>query len=374
MARILYISQGYSTHDRRFLERLAATKHQVWFLPCREDPMPLESRPVPEGIRRLAPLAPGRSVLEPWVSARRLREHLRAIRPDLVHAGPVQTGAFYAALCGAQPLMVMSWGSDVLVAPDRSAWNRWVTRFTLSKARMVVADCRAVRDRVLRFSALKPEQIVHLPFGVDLREFAEPPRPAGFRAALGWEGCRVLLSTRSFEPGRGNEIFFEAIRGALSRWEDVRVIMAGEGSLRGGFVERVRKNGLSGRIHLPGQVPNDRMAGFFREADLYVSASESDGTSVSLLEAMASGLAVVVPDAYGNREWVRQGVNGWLYRSGDISALGSCIAEALERKEERERMGRANRALVAERADWEKNFERLLAGYDALLAGNGEGR
>ena len=381
MARVLYISEGYSTHDRRFLEKLAGSGHRIWFLPCATDRVPLESRPVPPGVERLPALSEngGKRSLWAWLlSWRRLQRVLREIQPDLVHAGPVQSGGFLAALAGASPLLVMSWGSDVLVAADRDAWSRWVTRFTLRRAGMVVADCAAVRERMISLGGLDGGRIVQLPFGVELGRFSAGTDPAEVRRRLGWEGKPLLLSTRSFEPGRGAEVFLSAVEKVLEAHPNVRALMLGDGTLREEVVRSVERRGLSGRIHLAGQVPNDRMAAYFQEADLYVSASESDGTSISLLEAMASGLAVVVPDAYGNREWVTPGTNGWRYPVGDSEALARCIAEALEDGEKRARMGRANRTLVEEQADWDRNFERLLRGYERLLVnhhpGGREGR
>ncbi len=379
MARVLYISQGYNTHDRRFLEKLTQSGHEIWFLPCGSDPVPLESRPIPPGVRRLPPLADGKGggPLRGWlISWRRLQRHLREIRPDLVHAGPVQSGGFLAAAAGARPLMVMSWGSDVLVAPHRGLWPRWVTRFTLKRAGMVVADCRAVSERIAVLGGIEPDRIVQLPFGVDLGRFSGEAPAAGLRGRLGWERCRVILSTRSFEPGRGAEVFLSAVERVLRGMPDVRVLMLGDGTLRPRVEALVKQTGLGPRVHLAGQVPNDRMAGYFREADLYVSASESDGTSISLLEAMACGLAVVVPDAFGNREWVTPGVNGWRYPVGDAEALARCVREALADPGRRQAMGEANRALVSEQADWNRNFGRLLQGYDRLLtaaSANGEG-
>ena len=58
----------------------------------------------------------------------------------------------------------------------------------------------------------------------------------------------------------------------------------------------------------------------YRAADLYLSASHSDGSSVSLMEALGCGLPVLVSDIPGNREWVTDGEQGWLFPDGDDAA------------------------------------------------------
>ena len=372
MARILYVSQGYTTHDRRFLEKLAETSHDIWFLPCAIDRVQYETRPIPLRIHRLPPLDNGRLPLGPasWAASLvRFRRWVRTIKPDLVHAGPVQTGGFFAALCRCHPLLVMSWGSDVLSIPDKSRWLRWVTQFTLREADMVLGDCGAVRDRVLSLAPLKPDQIVFFPWGIDLHCFRSKASALGLRKKLNWGGYHIVISTRSFEPIHGTLAFLDAMRQVLQRRADARVIMLGDGSLRPQVETFVQEHGLTDRIHSPGQVPHPLLPDYFNEADLYVSATYSDGTSISLLEAMACGLPVIVTDRYGNREWVMPRVNGWLYPAGDAGALAAAILEALGNEAGRHAMGQANVALTRERANWEQNFRQLLVAYDQLLAG-----
>lgn len=372
MARVLYISQGYSTHDRRFLVRLQASGHEVWFLPCGRDRVSYESRQVPAGVRLLPPLREGRSrgpLRDAVRSVPRLLAHVRRIRPDLVHAGPLQTGTFFCALAGCRPLMAMCWGSDVLITPDRSAWMRWITRFALRRSQMILVDCLVVQQRVAEMSGLPPDRIVTLPYGIELSAYDRDHPQMDLRERLGWNGCRVLISVRSLEPSHGTLVLLEALRRILPEMPDIRVLMLGDGTLRPEIQRQLRRDGLQGRIHLEGQVSEELLPAYFREADLYVSAALSDGTSVSLLGAMAAGLPVVVTDAPGNREWVRPGVHGWLAAPGDPAALAEALRQALALDSAgRLQLGISGSAAVRERADWEKNFGKLLKAYEVIDA------
>ncbi len=369
MARILYVSQGYSTHDWRFLRGLAQTSHEVWFLPYAVDPTPLESRPVPQGIHRLPALTNSKGAGHPFSwGLTRFRRHVAKIQPDLIHAGPIQTGGFLAALTSRSPLLLMSWGSDVLVTAQKNPLLRWVTSFTLNRAHAVVGDCQAVKERILSLSSLPPQRVVVFPFGVELSKFSPGSSSLHLRQRLGWEKCRVVISTRSLEISHGTWVFLRAMETLLRRLSDSRVFMLGDGTLRPQVEEFLKSRDLESRFHLAGQVPHEQLADYFNEADLYISAVLCDGTSISLLEAMACGLSVVVPEAYGNREWVTPGVNGWLYPVGDSAALAKVTEEALEDAQCREQIGRENTALVRAKADWEKSFGDLVATYDLLLA------
>lgn len=332
--------------------------------------MAYETRPVPDGVYRLSPLCDGLPRLGPFafiIALLRFRRWVRVIEPDLVQAGPVPTGGLVAALAGFHPLLVMSWGSDVLVYPNRNPVLRWVTRFTLRRADMVLGDCQAVRDRVLALSSLSPEKIVFFPWGIDLTRFEPRSSELGLRQKLGWEGCQIVISTRSFERIHGPLIFLEAMAQVMRQRSGVRALMLGDGSLRPQVETFVAEHGLQARINLAGQVPHTVLPDYFNEADLYVSTTYSDGTSISLLEAMACRLPVIVTDGHGNREWVTPGANGWLYPAGDTCALAAAILEALDNEARRRAMGGVNLAIVRERANWDTNFRQLLLAYDRLL-------
>lgn len=134
--RILYFMRGYTTHDRRFLLKIAESIHEVWYLRLEGDSVPLEGRGVPEKVRVLAePLSPCRITHPDDVLPLmpRFSRILEQVRPDLIHAGPVQTCGYMAALSGSAPLLLMSWGSDMLMDADRDDHWREVTRFTLGR-------------------------------------------------------------------------------------------------------------------------------------------------------------------------------------------------------------------------------------------------
>jgi glycosyltransferase involved in cell wall biosynthesis len=115
---------------------------------------------------------------------------------------------------------------------------------------------------------------------------------------------------------------------------------------------------------------------YYQMADLYVSASHSDGSSISLLEAMACGSPVLVSDIPGNREWVpplppggiEGGQVGWLFPDGDADALAQAILHAVEQRHHLPEMGRRARALAEQRADWKQNFPRLFKAYELALS------
>jgi glycosyltransferase involved in cell wall biosynthesis len=364
--RVLYFSRGYTPHDHRFLAALQESPHEVHFLRL-EEGLATESRPVPPRITELRWPA-GRRNSSPRMNQRLVR-HLRGIladlRPDIVHAGPVPRCALATALAGYRPLVSMSWGSDLLTETRRGL-TRLAARFTLARSEVLVCDCQAVR-RAARRLGMADQRIVVFPWGVDLSHFS-PGRADDLRSRLGWERAFVLLSARAWEPIYGLEILVDGFVQAARVDRDLRLLVLGDGGLRPQIMGRLGEAALLERVHFAGRVAYTDLPTYYRAADVYISASRSDGSSVSLLESMACGRPSIVSDIAGNREWIEPGATGWWFGDGSGKSLAGAIAEARRSEKALPDLGWRARKVVEERADWERNFPRLLDAYDMAVA------
>jgi glycosyltransferase involved in cell wall biosynthesis len=367
--RVLYFTRGYTAHDHRFLAKLAQTGNEIGYLRLMPPDAADDPHALPDGVRGLELRRRPRRV-RPWHYpglARSLRVVLDVFHPDVVHAGPVQDCALLAAHAGASPLVTMSWGSDILVGA-RHGWGRLAARRALARTAAFVCDCQAVRAAGLALGA-PADRIVVFPWGVDLRHFS-PGDGLAVRRRLGWESNLVLISTRAWERPYGIETVVDGFARAAARLPSLRLLMLGTGSLEPVLRRRLDEAGLLDRVHFAGSVRLEDLPTFYRAADVYLTASLSDGSSVSLLEAMACGLPAVVSDIPGNREWVSQ-ENGWRFPPGDAAALEMALTTVYAARDQLAAMGQRARALAVERADWDANFPRLLEAYRLAIAAGG---
>lgn len=370
--KILYFSRDYTTHDHRFLSGLAQTDHRIYYLRLENRGQGLEDRPVPAEVEQVQ--WDGGTKKFRWQAGPELRisfkKVIRQVKPDLVHAGPLQGPALLASLSGFKPLVSMSWGYDLLLDPDRSFLRKWAARYTLSRSAVLVGDCEAVRKKAVEFG-MPVERIVTFPWGVDLHHFSpaeacqeegEPPKPDVF----------TLLSTRSWEPVYGVDLIARAFVKTARILEDqgkcrLRLIMLGTGSMAPELRKIFAQAGVQERVHYPGQVSWANLPKFYRAAGLYLSASHVDGSSVSLLEAMACACPVLVSDIPGNREWVKPGEEGWWFRDGEVGDLCRGILRAVDERHRLKEMGMMARRTVEARANWNQNFGKLLEAYQMAL-------
>ncbi len=338
--RILYFSRDYTPHDHRILSSLAKTGHRIYYLRLENSEYVFEDRHLPQEIevvewdnsRRSARWVDGPGMLI------ELKSIAKKINPDLVQAGPLQRSALLAAFAGLRPLISMSWGYDLLQDAGRNALWRQATRFVLSRSDLMIGDCETIRRLAISYG-MPDQRIVTFPWGIDLEHFSPRVNSTAADQQVRKETF-TLLSTRSWEPIYGVDTIVQAFIQVSQTLPGIRLVMLGNGSLAEDLKRRFLDAGIfpssaspeSGKdtqVIFPGQVGFSNLPESYRSSDLYLSASHSDGTSISLLEAMACGLPVLVSDIPGNREWVIPGENGWLFKDGDSSALASAILEAV---------------------------------------------
>lgn len=367
--KVLYISRGYTTHDHRFLSSFVGAGWDPTHLPLGEER--LDKRPLPDGVRTESWGSGAGDLTTPaeWQNRRnRLIDLLADTGPDVVIGGPVQSGALLAALARATPLVTVSWGTDLLVDADASEEARFLTQYTLDNSAAVLGDCRAVREAVHRHSSIADDRIVTFPWGIDLARFTPGSPGITLRSDLGWGQNEVFISTRSWEPVYAVDVLVRAFALLHASRPSARLLLLGDGSLDREIRGLIGQLGLEQFIHAPGRAPYDLLPEYFRSADAYVSAAVSDGTSISLLEAMACGLPVVVSNSFGNLEWVREGVNGALASPGDPESLSAAMLSVTGHKSEIARMREANVASAQAHANWDANFPQLVALVEKLVS------
>lgn len=367
MARILFFSRDYTTHDHRFLSALAKTEHRIYYLRLEKRGHPLEDRPLPPQVEHIH-WEGGRAPATIWSGLHLLRDLkrvIRSVKPDMIQAGPIQRSAFLTALAGFHPLVCMSWGYDLLFDVERNSWWRWATRYTLKRSDLLIGDCDTIRQKAIA-SGMAEDHIVTFPWGVDIQHFT--PSKAGLNETTAAPpGSFTLLSTRGWEPIYGVDVIARAFVHAAQLRPELHLIMLGNGSQAAMLRRIFLQGGVDERVHFPGHISQHELPRYYRSADLYLSASHSDGSSISLLEAMASGKPALVSDIPGNREWVTPGENGWWFSDGDDQSLAQAILHAMDERQRLPEMGRSARRLAELRADWEVNFQHMLEAYQRVI-------
>jgi L-malate glycosyltransferase len=373
--RVLYFSKDYTPHDHRFLSALAETEHEVFYLKLEQNLRQIEDRPVPSQIQQV--LWKGgqgsfrrRDVPRLTLDLKRI---IKEIKPDLIHAGPIQTCAFLAVLSGFHPILTMSWGFDLMQDAERNEWMKWITSYTLKRSTFFTSDAEITRNKAIAYG-MNPDRTVVFPWGVDLKHFCPEQLSVSKKTQIVKTKAQnvkrksfVLFCNRSWEPRYGVDVLAKAFVKVANQRDDVSLLLLNGGSQTRVIRQILMNGGVLDRVQFGGQVSQRDLPRWYHMADLYISPSHVDGSSVSLMEALACGLPALVSDIPANQEWVSEGVNGWLFPDGNADILAEKILTVVAQGKKLTQIGRAARRSAEERADWKKNFAKLLEAYEQTI-------
>ena len=176
-------------------------------------------------------------------------------------------------------------------------------------------------------------------------------------------------------PIKGLEFLVRAMA-SFRGMRNVRLMLVGDNNLVPWYtrkiVELIKETGLDGQVERRGRIEDiDRLARIYRDADIFVLPSLWDTSPIAVIEAMCSGLPVVGTTAGGTKEWIEDGVNGFLVRAGDVQGLTAAIGRLINDRELRERMGQASldRSLRYRGRTWDDVGQEYYEGFLPLLNG-----
>ena len=249
----------------------------------------------------------------------RLVRWLRGVDADWINAHYLTshgTLAWLARKRGVRAQLAASaWGSDILVAPERSRALRWVTSRVLRDATICTSDSAWMAERM---RALGARDVMTFAFGLD----ALPPAPPA-------KEPRLFFANRGLEDIYDPRRVLTLFAGVASDWSDARLVVANSGSQREALEGQALALGLADRIEFVGRLDAAAQSALYARARWYVSVPRSDSVSVSVLEAMAHGCIPLLSDLPANRELVRDGSNGLIIPDGQ-AALRAAALERLQ--------------------------------------------
>ena len=262
-------------------------------------------------------------------------------------AGPLHSVAS-ALVSLPNRLVGLSWGWDLYGIQGTD--QPWIKALDA-----LVVDSLTTRDIAIELG-VPAERIPVIPWGVDLDVFTD----VGECLSLTDFGIRddepVIVSARAHEPIYHVADIIAGYAASQVARTDAKLVIAHDGSLSASLRELSASLGVADRVAFIGRISEPELAALLRRAAAFVSASEVDGTSVTLLQAMAVGTPCIVSDIPGNREWISPHESGLLFPCGDVRALARALDAALDAPAARAEITRQR---ARERANWAVNSKEI---------------
>jgi glycosyltransferase involved in cell wall biosynthesis len=292
---------------------------------------------------------------------------IRRERPDIVHTHTAKAGLLgrVAAWLAGVPLIVHTFHGHVFhgyFSPSRTrlfvALERWLARRT----HRLVAVSERVRGEVLAHGVGRPERFHVVPVGLDLKRFAEcDARRGEARDELGLSPDAPLVGiVARLVPIKRHEVFLTAAAAVARRLPACRFLVVGDGERRHTLERLAADLGIGDRVLFLGWRRD--LERIYTDLDVAVLTSANEGSPVSLIEAMASGVPVIGPRVGGVPDVIDDGATGIIVPPDDASSTADAIMRLLGDLEVRRKMGAAAR----ERALRLYAADRLVSDVAAL--------
>lgn len=235
-----------------------------------------------------------------------------------------------------------------VVEAEKALFGRATAIFSLS---------RAETDALTEGYGVPKNKIIETPNGVDPVFFSTPSLCANQEATLS------LMSIGRVCRQKGIDILLDAMEHLLTENIPVELKLVGgsyhEPEYEKEIIARVTSPPLCGRVAFIGQVPHSQIATLLSQCAIYVQPSRYESQGIALLEAMASGRAVVASDLPAVREYVTHDKNGVLVPSEDSEALARALIRLYRAPDFAEGLARVGRVRVAS-FTWEKLFNLTI--------------
>ena len=274
-----------------------------------------------------------------------------------------------AYLSKVRPFGVYLMGCDILMASTASrfmpkhaihAVNRFISKRSLNAADIVFVNGGYLAEKARE---LVPQvRMLPLVIGVDADRFS----PASSSSST-----TRIVCTRVFEPVYNNEYLIHGLAEMPTTSDDVQVTFVSSGDLLDAtktLADRALAPDTRRKVEFLGGVTDSEMLSNLQGSQIYVSLSRSDGTSISLLEALSCGLFPVLSDIPQNREWIDPALdNGILVPLDQPKALAAALSRAISDAPLRARAAEINRQLILDRADLQTNMTILASKVEAVI-------
>jgi glycosyltransferase involved in cell wall biosynthesis len=352
--RICYVCHANSHFALPYIDYFAAHGHEVHLISFHPGNLPGAIMHHPAGSTFDPETDKWPYLWNAWKVARTIR----AIRPDVVHAHYLTSNGLIAAASGFHPLVVSARGTDVHAALDR-VLPRWALTYVLKRADLVNPVSAELEANLIAMGCL-PSRILRLSQGIVPEQFLVD------RSSRRSGPIRIIC-TRPLAPVYQPARIVVALASLAESMRDWEYSFAASGPLEEPLRRQVERLGLDASIRFLGGFQQADLPRLLGDADIFVSASLSDGTSPALLEAMASGAFPVVSNIAANREWLPGQGESLLFDPRDTKDLEACLARAITEGPMRLQAVEVNRARVRKTANRANNMEILSRAYERLI-------
>ena len=363
--RICIISEGKNVHTHRHVDYFVDRGHEVHLI----DINPYRYKNLK---MHLVKNITGIKFIDYFLRIVQAIIAVKKIKPDVLHSLQVTYHGFVGALSGTHPFVLTPWGSDILFVPDESLYYKLITKFTIFKTDAIHCIDVSVLNRLMQMygDEINKKKFFILNEGVDISFFMPMKKIQKQNVSI--------LCLRVLRESYGPLFLIEALNILVNKKnkKNLKVIMlktalrTEDEPYQTKVHDAVKKYNLVKYVEFH-DWKNHQTRSLMKKADIYVDTIyrpvQGQGTGKTMLEALSSGLAVIAPDNPSIELYIKNEINGLIYRGANPESLANAILKLAENRNLRVKLGKNARKFAVKNLDIKKNMKIMELRYFKLI-------
>lgn len=295
------------------------------------------------------------------VSLNKLKNFIKKVKPDILHAHYISSYGLLGAMTSFHPYLISVWGTDIYYVPEKNFINRKLIEFSLSKADKIFSTSHVMCKQTKKFTNKEVEVI---PFGIDIDIF----KPIHIESLFKKEDI-VIGTIKTLEKIYGIEYLIRAFKVVKDKLPSIslKLLIVGGGLDENYFKKIIKELELENNTIFTGFIVPNEIPKYHNMIDIFLALSERESFGVSILEASACEKPVIVSDAEGFTEIVKNNLTGFIVEKRNIQQIVEVLTKLVLNKILREKIGKAGREEVIKFYNWKDNVNQIIKAYEEYI-------
>ncbi|MBN1167240.1 MAG: glycosyltransferase family 4 protein [Methanospirillaceae archaeon] len=351
--KILFIANAACIHPVRFAQYFADRKYDVHFItyvPPEELLSNVKIHILPSFFSNI--------FLDFFPRQFIIHSIIKIVDPDVIHAVYISKFGWHIIPIRKKPIFLTALGSDILLTPYKNPIYYIFTKLALQKADIIYAVSKHIQQKIISEYQIPEYVVKYLPIGIDTSIFYNEKLELPLSTPI-----IRLFSNRGFRAEYDPITIIDAVGIVFKEYPHITLTLKGHASERKQCEDYVFQNGYDSFIQFLERTDYACVINDYKSADIFISAAISDGTPVSMIEAMACGLVCVMSDVGGVSEWIIDEYNGLLFPPKRPDILAQKIKFLIDNPEKRQIMRENAQKTILCRGNWTNLMKQIENDY-----------
>ncbi|MBR9916569.1 glycosyltransferase family 4 protein [bacterium] len=290
-----------------------------------------------------------------------VKKIVKSYKPDIIHSFYAFGYGFLGRSTGYSPHIISVLGSDIYSDPEKNFLFKRIIKKNILSSDVICSTSNIMAEKIKEVTG-QDREIKITPFGVDIMKFTKIPnlKDLDFELTLG--------TVKKMEDKYGIDILIKSFALFVRKHPDlkVRLIIVGEGSKREELISLSKELNVFEKCEFVGPVKHDDVHNWLNKFDIFLALSRSESFGVSVIEAMACELPVIVSNIGGLKEVVTNDETGLIVSNEDPVEVSKKLEYLYQNPKQAIELGKNARAKVILRYSWKKSVEIMNNIYKSI--------